>query len=168
MKVQAKQTGFTIVELLIVIVVIGILAAITIVAYNGVQNRAYDTAVQNDLNSFANRLELTKVDSISGSYPVSFTTQTGFKMSKDAYDTSANNVFYCLNTVTDQYALGFTSKSGNSFSYTISNGLQSSATRLRGVETCNLVGISTWRGAGSVGIYGYDQLGGTGWSNWVN
>lgn len=35
-----KQTGFTIVELLIVIVVIGILAAISIVAYNGVQERA--------------------------------------------------------------------------------------------------------------------------------
>ncbi len=32
--------GFTIIELLIVIVVIGILAAITIVAYAGIQNRA--------------------------------------------------------------------------------------------------------------------------------
>ena len=39
-----KQTGFTIVELLIVIVVIGILAAITIVAYNGVQQRATNTS----------------------------------------------------------------------------------------------------------------------------
>lgn len=35
-----RRRGFTIVELLIVIVVIGILAAITIVAYNGVQERA--------------------------------------------------------------------------------------------------------------------------------
>ncbi|MDN5275377.1 MAG: Fimbrial protein [Candidatus Saccharibacteria bacterium] len=44
----AKQTskGFTIVELLIVIVVIGILAAITIVAYNGIQNRAKAGAAQ--------------------------------------------------------------------------------------------------------------------------
>jgi prepilin-type N-terminal cleavage/methylation domain-containing protein len=39
-----KQTGFTIVELLIVIVVIGILAAITIVTYNGVQQRANNTS----------------------------------------------------------------------------------------------------------------------------
>lgn len=38
-----QQTGFTIVELLIVIVVIGILAAITIVAFNGVQQRARNT-----------------------------------------------------------------------------------------------------------------------------
>jgi prepilin-type N-terminal cleavage/methylation domain-containing protein len=36
----AKQKGFTIVELLIVIVVIAILAAISIVAYNGIQQRA--------------------------------------------------------------------------------------------------------------------------------
>ena len=34
-----KRAGFTIVELLIVIVVIGILAAITIVAFNGIQQR---------------------------------------------------------------------------------------------------------------------------------
>ncbi len=40
---QIHQRGFTIVELLIVIVVIGILAAITIVAFNGVQQRARNT-----------------------------------------------------------------------------------------------------------------------------
>ena len=40
------RRGFTIVELLIVIVVIGILAAITIVAFNGVQNKAKSSAAQ--------------------------------------------------------------------------------------------------------------------------
>lgn len=40
-----KQSGFTIVELLIVIVVIAILAAITIVAYNGVQQRANNSSI---------------------------------------------------------------------------------------------------------------------------
>jgi prepilin-type N-terminal cleavage/methylation domain-containing protein len=40
MKGHQYRSGFTIVELLIVIVVVGILAAITIVAYNGIQDRA--------------------------------------------------------------------------------------------------------------------------------
>lgn len=43
--ISKKSKGFTIVELLIVIVVIAILAAITIVAYNGLQQRARNTQV---------------------------------------------------------------------------------------------------------------------------
>ena len=43
---KQKQAGFTIVELLIVVVVIAILAAITIVAYNGIQTRAKQAAAQ--------------------------------------------------------------------------------------------------------------------------
>lgn len=46
-----KHKGFTIVELLIVIVVIGILAAITIVSYSGISTRA--TASQNLANTNA-------------------------------------------------------------------------------------------------------------------
>ncbi len=47
LKVNTKsQSGFTIVELLIVIVVIGILAAITIVAYSGITARANTTKAQ--------------------------------------------------------------------------------------------------------------------------
>ena len=42
---KPKQHGFTIVELLIVIVVIAILATITIVAYNGIQQRADNSVV---------------------------------------------------------------------------------------------------------------------------
>lgn len=46
-----NRRGFTIVELLIVIVVIGILAAIVIVAYNGVQSRAKYSREQSDMNA---------------------------------------------------------------------------------------------------------------------
>jgi prepilin-type N-terminal cleavage/methylation domain-containing protein len=49
---RQKQTGFTIVELLIVIVVIGILAAISIVAYNGIQQRARNAQVISGVNAY--------------------------------------------------------------------------------------------------------------------
>ena len=63
----AKQRGFTIVELLIVIVVIAILAAITIVAYNGIQTRARDSQRDADLASIQKALELYYSD--NGMYP---------------------------------------------------------------------------------------------------
>jgi prepilin-type N-terminal cleavage/methylation domain-containing protein len=48
-KRNVKSSGFTIVELLVVIVVIGILAAITIVTYAGISRKATISALQSDL-----------------------------------------------------------------------------------------------------------------------
>jgi len=46
-----KQKGFTIVELLIVIVVIGILATLVIVTFTGIQKKARDSQRQTDINA---------------------------------------------------------------------------------------------------------------------
>lgn len=54
--------GFTIVELLIVIVIIAILAAITIVAYNGIQARANDTRVREGAAQFERALLRWSID----------------------------------------------------------------------------------------------------------
>lgn len=73
--IQAKQTplgakqGFTIVELLIVIVVIAVLAAITIVVYSNIQARAQFSRSQSDLKSIVKALELYKID--NNAYPIS-------------------------------------------------------------------------------------------------
>lgn len=71
-----KQKGFTIVELLIVIVVIAILAAITIVAFNGIQQRAKNSAIQADLSNAAKLMSLAKIDSTNESYPTSLPSST--------------------------------------------------------------------------------------------
>ena len=80
LQVLKNQKGFTIVELLIVIVVIGILAAITIVAYNGIQNRAYTTAGQSLAGSTAKKLEA--YNSVNGAYPTTKTQLQGTAESK--------------------------------------------------------------------------------------
>jgi prepilin-type N-terminal cleavage/methylation domain-containing protein len=66
---QKQQSGFTIVELLIVIVVIGILAAITIVAYNGVQRRASTANIQSNLSNLGRAVMIYNAD--NGAFPAS-------------------------------------------------------------------------------------------------
>ena len=74
---QTKARGFTIVELLIVIVVIAILAAITIVAYNGIQNRAKTSAGQALAGNVIKKAEA--YNTIESAYPTytQLTSNTG-------------------------------------------------------------------------------------------
>ncbi len=64
---KCHSSGFTIVELLIVIVVIAVLASITIVAYNGIQARSRDSKRIEKVKSIARALELYRID--NGRYP---------------------------------------------------------------------------------------------------
>ena len=64
---QKRISGFTIVELLIVIVIIAILAAISIVVYSGMQNRSRDAARASSINSITKALALYHVE--EGRFP---------------------------------------------------------------------------------------------------
>jgi len=66
-KSRQQERGFTIVELLIVIVVIGILAGITIVAYSGITNRANQSKIQANATSVQSVAEAMNAD--NGFYP---------------------------------------------------------------------------------------------------
>jgi len=79
-KTLRQERGFTIVELLIVIVVIAILAAITIVAYNGIQNRAKTSSGQETANSIVKKFEA--YNAVNGSYPTTKTQIQGTAESK--------------------------------------------------------------------------------------
>ena len=70
-----NNRGFTIVELLIVMVVIAILAAISIVAYNGIQERATNSRRLSDVKTIEKALELYKND--KGFYPTAQSNTTG-------------------------------------------------------------------------------------------
>lgn len=77
---KSDQRGFTIVELLIVIVVISILTAITVVAYNGVQNRARTVAAQSAAATVTKKAEAYNAE--EGSYPLTSAALTGAESAK--------------------------------------------------------------------------------------
>ena len=57
-----REQGFTIVELLIVIVVIGILAGLVLNTFNGIQSRARDTERRTDVNAIHAQVEAFHAD----------------------------------------------------------------------------------------------------------
>ena len=63
-----KQSGFTIVELLIVIVVIGILAALVVTTFSGIQQKGRDTERETDIKAIHGQLEAYYAQ--NGTYPL--------------------------------------------------------------------------------------------------
>ena len=154
------NSGFTIVELLIVIVIIAILAAISIVAYNGIQNRANNTTIETDMTNTAKKIELFKID--KSNYPLpSELDSIGIKVSKNSY-ALRNNFYYCISADSQSYAIGAISKTNQS--YQILNGSVSKVSSTDSAAVCLLVGQSTWStnwaatGQNSSGV----------WQSWVN
>ena len=77
-KHKRNRDGFTIIELLIVVIVIAILAAITLVAYNGITGNAKRSALKSDLEGAVKMLQMKTSE--DGEYPEDPT----FKTSGDA------------------------------------------------------------------------------------
>jgi prepilin-type N-terminal cleavage/methylation domain-containing protein len=119
------HAGFTIVEVLLVIVVIGILATITIVSFNGAQKRGWDSSVQSDLDAISGLLEGSRVRSTPQEFPrtKAVLDTLNIKASKAAYDTTITyNMIYCIaNTGANAYQeflLVAKSRSGTIFAMT--------------------------------------------------
>ena len=74
LSLRNNQSGFTIIELLIVIVVIAILAGLVLTTFAGVQERARDSERRTDINGIASHLEVYYAD--HGHYPDGSTATT--------------------------------------------------------------------------------------------
>lgn len=142
---SSYSKGFTIVELLIVIVVIAILAAISVVAYTGIQERAHNSAVQTDLRNAGARIAM--YHATEGRYPGDtnqFTGDYAMSFTHDAYDTTAPalNVLYCRPSSNDgsAYALLATARSGNQYYISSSTGVS------------EYTGSNNWRAGVASGI----------------
>lgn len=95
--------------------VIAILAAISIVAYNGIQNRGYDSAVRSDLRNMAAKMQEYKI--LHNETPPE-ASQAGLEeivsVAKGAYLSRSNSsLVYCRTD--DSFALIAQSKSGQAF-----------------------------------------------------
>ena len=144
-------SGFTIVELLIVIVVIAILAAISIAAYTNVSNRANDAAIRNDLSNIARKIELYKVenDALPAATPEALKALK-LPVSKsiygDGYVDGAGrkyNLLYCRSSDGTQFTLVAWSKNANGFAYAGSGIMVFDDAPAPKVTTCPRLGMSS-------------------------
>lgn len=102
---RAGSKGFTVVELLIVIVVIGILAAITIVSYNGIVSQSRVSAAKASLNSISKKLEIYRIN--NSAFPTASDNATWKSLLSESAGVinGAANYAICRTTSGDRYAV---------------------------------------------------------------
>ena len=106
------ESGFTLVELLVVMLIIGILAAIAIPAFFSQRDKGYDSDAKANARTVQTALETYAVDN-GGKY-------TGANLTNlAAIEGTINGMDVAAPTVTDDtYSVTATSKSGNTFTIT--------------------------------------------------
>jgi len=100
---RKSTSGFTVIELIVIIIVIGIIATIAIVSYNGIQQAALNEQRSAELLGWKTSFE--KYKAANGQYPVMANTGyclgTGFPEGRCRnYTSTTTNVYYESNSTT--------------------------------------------------------------------
>ena len=93
-KTSTVSRGFTIIELLIVIVIIGILVAITAVSYNGITKSAKESALKSELKQASTEVEIAKAK--TGNPPANASSLTTPKNGTLTLSTNTEQNTWCL------------------------------------------------------------------------
>jgi general secretion pathway protein G len=106
-RIYRKEKGFTLVELMIVIIILAVLTGIAIPSYLALRNRARIQATRAEMANVGNALEMYAAD--NDTYPAAATWNTdieggGFMDPVPTADAWTNNYVYALNAA-DDYTL---------------------------------------------------------------
>jgi prepilin-type N-terminal cleavage/methylation domain-containing protein len=154
-----KDQGFTIVELLVVIVVIGILAAITIVSYAGITARANSASSQAAGNAALSKAQVYAQDGPTSKLPKAFADLQGAASDKTYY-LSASSVTFTTATADMAAQPGSTStvqlvvcglKNATTAATSYADMIAGGATVVNGIK------INYWKYDGTPGVQTYTE-----------
>lgn len=111
MKQNIRSQGFTIVELLIVIVVIAILAAITFMMFNGLRQRAIQSSLQSDVDKGKKKVMLYQVE--NGTYPTAINCDSPTDTEVCIEPSGSNTYAYSAQNSTNPPRFGLTASNGS-------------------------------------------------------
>ena len=106
-----EESGFTLVELLVVMLILGILAAIAIPAFFSQRDKGYDADAKADVRSVQTAIETFAIDN-NGSYA---TANKAALVAIEGTITSIDDADLTITPTADTYTVGVKSQAGKTF-----------------------------------------------------
>jgi prepilin-type N-terminal cleavage/methylation domain-containing protein len=135
---KSGQTGFTVVELLIVVIVIGIIAAVTVVGFSAAQDRARAASAAGDISKASRKAGLVKT--LNGSFVTTADLLTGenaIKVGQGSY-----RVFSVCANAAGSFAAAAETRNGDVY-YSLNGGSVTKDNALNSLNPCPTLGVTS-------------------------